>query len=120
MNKDVKRVGEQVRQNREALKISVREFAAQCNVSPSWLSKFERGIEHPGEDAMWRIGKQLNWSRDQIERALLNLGIVPAQYVEILRQQPDLLNLIGRAYIQVGCMEASRKNIGQFAPSPRA
>lgn len=120
MDEDVRLVGERVRQGRETLKISVREFATRCNVSPSWLSKFERGIEHPGEEAMWRIGQQLGWSREMTERALLNLGIVPAQYVEILRQQPDLLNLIGRAFVQVSCMEASRKNATCWPQSPRA
>lgn len=90
-------VGGDIRQFRESWDVGLRELARQIDRSPSWLSKVERGVEKPGEEAIVRIGAALEWSQFKVDTVLLKLGIVPADCIEALQQNPHLLNVLRRA-----------------------
>lgn len=87
-------LGEQVRDFRKSWDMSLRAFARAIDRSPSWVSKFERGTEKPGEETVLKIAEVLGWPQFSVDTALLKLGVVPSEYVEILQRNPHLLEML--------------------------
>lgn len=78
--------GRTVREKRVERQIGLREFAKQIGVSPTYLSKVERGeFAPPAEDKVVRIAQLLELDRD----ALLALaGKVASDVQGIIRRHP--------------------------------
>lgn len=79
-------LGEQVRQWRNEKQIGLREFARRVGLSPTFVSKFERGeFAPPGEEKLRTIARLIERNVDEI-LALANK--VSSDLPEIIRQNP--------------------------------
>jgi transcriptional regulator with XRE-family HTH domain len=94
--RDHKRFGEVIRAHRQDLKITLRTFAAAVEMSPTYLSKVERGeFPPPAEKKIVAIAKRLKLNPDE----LLGLaGRVASDVTQIIQKQPtELANLLRAA-----------------------
>ncbi len=67
-------LGEIIRQERELLDVSMRQFADRVGISNPYLSQIERGLRAPSEQVLNAIARALRMSADALyERA----GIKP-------------------------------------------
>src|SRR6476660_8087245 len=81
-----KNFGALVRREREAKEIGLREMAKQIGVSPTYLSKIERGeFDPPAEDKVRRIAKTMGHDPDEL---LALAGRVASDLTDIIRQRP--------------------------------
>jgi transcriptional regulator with XRE-family HTH domain len=85
----VKTFGATVRKLREQQGISLRKFAEQVGISPTFVSKVERGeFAPPGEEKVRRMAQLLG----QDEDAFLALaGKVSSDLPEIVQDRPQLM-----------------------------
>jgi transcriptional regulator with GAF, ATPase, and Fis domain/transcriptional regulator with XRE-family HTH domain len=92
---DEKRFGEVIRTRREALKVTLRTFATTVNMSPTYLSKVERGeFPPPAEKKIVAIARRLSLNPDE----LLGLaGRVASDVTQIIRKHPSELATFLRA-----------------------
>ena len=68
-------LGEIIRQERELLDLSMRQFADRAGISNPYLSQIERGLRAPSEQVLNAIARTLRVSADALyERA----GIEPS------------------------------------------
>ena len=91
-----KQFGEFIRTRREELKITLRKFAALVDMSPTYLSKVERGeFPPPAEKKILAIAKHLQVDSD----VLLGLaGRVASDVTEIIQKQPlEMANFLRAA-----------------------
>jgi len=78
--------GATVRRLREGKKIGLRKFAAIVGMSPTYLSKVERGeFTPPAEDKVRAIAKALGQDPDEM---LALAGRVSSDLAEIIQRQP--------------------------------
>ena len=78
--------GATVRKEREAESISLRKFAVMVNMSPTYLSKVERGeFPPPAEEKVVAIAKALDQNPDEL---LALAGRVASDLDEIIQKQP--------------------------------
>ena len=78
--------GRKVRKLRGARDISLRKFAAMVDMSPTYLSKVERGeFPPPAEKKVVAIAKALNQNPDEL---LALAGRVASDLDEIIQKQP--------------------------------
>jgi HTH-type transcriptional regulator, competence development regulator len=78
--------GALVRREREAKEIGLREMAKMIGVSPTYLSKIERGdFDPPAEDKVRKIAEIIG--RDPDELLALG-GRVASDLTDIIRQRP--------------------------------
>jgi HTH-type transcriptional regulator, competence development regulator len=78
--------GALVRREREAKEIGLREMAKKIGVSPTYLSKIERGeFDPPAEDKVRRIAEIIGHDHDEL---LALAGRVASDLTEIIRQRP--------------------------------
>ena len=81
-----KSFGALVRQEREAKEIGLREMAKMIGVSPTYLSKIERGeFDPPAEDKVRRIAEIIGRDLDEL---LAIAGRVASDLTDIIRQRP--------------------------------
>jgi transcriptional regulator with XRE-family HTH domain len=81
-----KSFGALVRREREAKEIGLREMAKMIGVSPTYLSKIERGdFDPPAEDKVRRIAKIIARDPDEL---LALAGRVASDLTDIIRQRP--------------------------------
>ena len=81
-----KSFGELIREQREARKISLRNFAKRVDLSPTFISKMERGeMLPPSEDKIKAIAAALELDPDEM---LALAGKVSSDLPEIIRQHP--------------------------------
>jgi HTH-type transcriptional regulator, competence development regulator len=81
-----KSFGALVRQEREAKEIGLREMAKKIGVSPTYLSKIERGdFDPPAEDKVRKIAEIIGRDPDEL---LALAGRVASDLTDIIRQQP--------------------------------
>jgi transcriptional regulator with GAF, ATPase, and Fis domain/transcriptional regulator with XRE-family HTH domain len=87
--------GEVIRTRREELKITLRTFATTVDMSPTYLSKVERGeFSPPAEKKIVAIAKHLSLNPDE----LLGLaGRIASDVTDIIRRQPSALANVVRA-----------------------
>jgi HTH-type transcriptional regulator, competence development regulator len=103
-----KRFGALVRRQREAKDIGLREMAKKIGVSPTYLSKIERGdFDPPAEDKVRKIAEILGRNPDEL---LALAGRVASDLTEIIRQQPRVMANFLRA-----AKGLSADDIAQFA-----
>ena len=77
--------GATVRKEREAKSISLRKFAAMVNMSPTYLSKVERGeFPPPAEEKVVAIADALGQDRDEL---LALAGRVASDLDQIIQRQ---------------------------------
>jgi transcriptional regulator with XRE-family HTH domain len=84
-----KNFGALVRQEREAKEIGLREMAKKIGISPTYLSKIERGdFDPPAEDKVRRIAEIIGHDPDEL---LALAGRVSADLTKIIREHPRQL-----------------------------
>src|SRR6202048_4779959 len=78
--------GALVRREREAKEIGLREMAKKIGVSPTYLSKIERGdFNPPAEDKVKKIAEIIGRDSDEL---LALAGRVATDLTDIIRQRP--------------------------------
>src|SRR5947209_17197392 len=78
--------GALVRREREAKEIGLREMAKNIGVSPTYLSKIERGdFDPPAEDKVRKIAEIIGHDPDEL---LALAGRVASDLTDIIRQRP--------------------------------
>ena len=78
--------GALVRREREAKEIGLREMAKKIGVSPTYLSKIERGdFDPPAEDKVKKIAEIIGRDPDEL---LALAGRVASDLTDIIRQHP--------------------------------
>src|SRR4051794_12033824 len=70
-------LGEYIREQREAAKISLRELAKSAGVSNPYLSQIERGLRKPSAEILQQIAKAL---RISAEALYVQAGILDERY----------------------------------------
>jgi transcriptional regulator with XRE-family HTH domain len=81
-----KNFGALVRQKREAKEIGLREMAKKIGISPTYLSKIERGdFDPPAEDKVRKIAEIIGRDPDEL---LALAGRVASDLTDIIRQRP--------------------------------
>jgi transcriptional regulator with XRE-family HTH domain len=84
-----KSFGALVRREREAKEIGLREMAKKIGVSPTYLSKIERGdFDPPAEDKVRRIAEIIGHDPDEL---LALAGRVSTDLTKIIREHPRQL-----------------------------
>ena len=87
--------GATVRKEREAKSISLRKFAAMVNMSPTYLSKVERGeFPPPAEEKVVAIANALDQNPDEL---LALAGRVASDLDQIIQEQPTEMATFLRA-----------------------
>jgi transcriptional regulator with XRE-family HTH domain len=83
-----------VRREREGKEIGLREMAKMIGVSPTYLSKVERGeFPPPAEDRVKQIAKVIGYDADVL---LALAGRVSSDITEIIKRQPVELTALLR------------------------
>ncbi len=78
--------GSRVRELRELEKVGLRKFAEKVGMSPTYLSKVERGdFPPPSEAKVKAIAEALGQDPDEL---LASAGRFPSELAGIIRQQP--------------------------------
>ena len=78
--------GALVRREREAKEIGLREMAKKLGVSPTYLSKIERGdFDPPAEDKVKKIAEIIGRDPDEL---LALAGRVASDLTDIIRRRP--------------------------------
>jgi len=81
-----KNFGRLVRQERKAKEIGLREMAKKIGVSPTYLSKIERGdFDPPAEDKVRKIAEIIGRDPDEL---LALAGRVASDLTDIILQRP--------------------------------
>jgi transcriptional regulator with XRE-family HTH domain len=81
-----KSFGALVRREREAKEIGLREMAKNIGISPTYLSKIERGdFDPPAEDKVRKIAEIIGRDPDEL---LALAGRVASDLTDIIRQCP--------------------------------
>ena len=78
VGKTVDSLGEYLREQRLAARLSLRQLAEQAGVSNPYLSQIERGLRKPSADVLQQIAKALRISAEQL---YIRAGIVSPEEV---------------------------------------
>ena len=111
MNTDVVNIifGMKLRQARIEANLSLTEFAARADLSPSYVTEIEKGRKHPKTDKIFRMAQVLGKSYDELVSIKLSPALTDLESMlasPLLRQFPfeefdldinDLINLLTRA-----------------------
>ena len=76
--KTVDSLGDYLREQRLAARLSLRQLAEQAGVSNPYLSQIERGLRKPSADVLQQIAKALRISAEQL---YIRAGIVSPEEV---------------------------------------
>lgn len=86
MTNEIENFGAFVRQAREAKEVGLREMAKMIGVSPTYLSRVERGQEAPpAEDKVKAIARIIGCDADEL---LAQAGRVSSDLAEIIKKTP--------------------------------
>ena len=66
VGKTVESLGEYLREQRVAARLSLRQLAEQAGVSNPYLSQIERGLRKPSAEVLQQIAKALRISAEQL------------------------------------------------------
>jgi transcriptional regulator with XRE-family HTH domain len=78
VGKTVGSLGDYLREQRLASRLSLRQLAEQAGVSNPYLSQIERGLRKPSADVLQQIAKALRISAEQL---YIRAGIVSPEVV---------------------------------------
>lgn len=104
----MKTLGERIRELREAKDYSLREFARELNLSPSFFSDIELGRRFPSDEVLTRIAKELG---EPLEKLRAHDTRPP---VEELRRLAASNPMMGAALRRVAKKEVSAKQLWDF------
>ena len=79
VGKTVESLGDYLREQRLAARLSLRQLAEQAGVSNPYLSQIERGLRKPSADVLQQIAKALRISAEQL---YLRAGIISPEVSE--------------------------------------
>lgn len=65
------RLGDVIRERREALNLSQEAFAAECGLHRTYISQLERGLKSPTVRVLATIAQVLKLTPDELLRAAL-------------------------------------------------
>ena len=125
VGKTVESLGDYLREQRVASRLSLRQLAEQAGVSNPYLSQIERGLRKPSAEVLQQIAKALRISAEQL---YIRAGIVSPEdgvggSVELAvladtglteRQKQSLLDV----YASFLALNAARRRRRQLNPRP--
>lgn len=116
--------GMKVRQARTEAELTLSEFAAQCELSPSYVTEIEKGRKYPRADKIMRMAEVLNREYDDLvsiklapslahlESAISSsivrrfpfeeFGFEAADLVNLMTRQPDRASALLHALLGIG------------------
>lgn len=116
--------GMKVRQARTEAKYSLTEFAAQCELSPSYVTEIEKGRKYPRADKIMRMAEVLGKSYDELVSIKLapslvhlettlsssifqrfpfeEFGLEAGDFVSLLTREPDKISALIHAVLEIG------------------
>lgn len=68
------RLGDVIRERRDALNLSQEAFAAECGLHRTYISQLERGLKSPTVRVLATIAQTLKLTPDELLRAALKEG----------------------------------------------
>ena len=63
-----KKIGRRLKARRLELRLSQERIAKACKLSPSYLSQLEAGLRNPTIDVLYRVGKVLGVTLEELVR----------------------------------------------------
>jgi HTH-type transcriptional regulator, competence development regulator len=91
---DIMVFGERIRLLRTECNITLRKFAEMIDVTPTYVSKIERGEAHPPAEAVIkRMAQVLKTDADDL---ITLAGKIPSDLPAIIRQQPKEMAIMLR------------------------
>jgi transcriptional regulator with XRE-family HTH domain len=95
VGKTVESLGDYLREQRVAARLSLRQLAEQAGVSNPYLSQIERGLRKPSAEVLQQIAKALRISAEQL---YIRAGIVsPEDGVGVPQERSVELAILGDA-----------------------
>jgi transcriptional regulator with XRE-family HTH domain len=95
VGKTVESLGDYLREQRVAARLSLRQLAEQAGVSNPYLSQIERGLRKPSAEVLQQIAKALRISAEQL---YIRAGIVsPENGVGVPQERSVELAILGDA-----------------------
>ena len=95
VGKTVESLGDYLREQRVAARLSLRQLAEQAGVSNPYLSQIERGLRKPSAEVLQQIAKALRISAEQL---YIRAGIVsPEAGVGVPQERSVELAILGDA-----------------------
>jgi transcriptional regulator with XRE-family HTH domain len=95
VGKTVESLGDYLKEQRVAARLSLRQLAEQAGVSNPYLSQIERGLRKPSAEVLQQIAKALRISAEQL---YIRAGIVsPENGVGIPQERSVELAILGDA-----------------------
>ena len=113
-----KSFGETIREMREAQDMGLRAAADRLGISPAYLSRIERGKEHPPKpDVIKRIGTLLGGDPDLLFRLAESTDPSLAEYIHLVPNVPEFLRTAMSQKLTSEDFEALIKEIKRRRPS---
>jgi transcriptional regulator with XRE-family HTH domain len=95
VGKTVESLGDYLKEQRVAARLSLRQLAEQAGVSNPYLSQIERGLRRPSAEVLQQIAKALRISAEQL---YIRAGIVsPEEGVGVPQERSVELAILGDA-----------------------
>ena len=83
---DIEKIGERIKRERLAIKLTQKELADRVGVGVPHISKVEAGRENPSDELLEKIAGVFGLDPDEL---LLAAGRVPDEFVEKLAADPS-------------------------------
>ena len=96
VGKTVGSLGDYLREQRQASRLSLRQLAEQAGVSNPYLSQIERGLRRPSAEVLQQIAKALRISAEQL---YLRAGIVSPEEVAGATERSVELAILSDSYL---------------------
>ncbi len=96
VGKTVGSLGDYLREQRQASRLSLRQLAEQAGVSNPYLSQIERGLRKPSAEVLQQIAKALRISAEQF---YLRAGIVSPEPVPDASERSFELAVLGDPHL---------------------
>lgn len=80
------KINRELKKARELKGVSLRKFAELGQISPTYLSRIEKGDFVPGEDVCVRLAALLGWNTTL---TVVKFGHVPVWIRELFKQYPE-------------------------------
>lgn len=113
-----KSFGETIREMREAQDMGLRAAAERLGISPAYLSRIERGKEHPPKpDVIKRIATLLGGDPDLLFRLAESTDPSLAEYIHLMPNVPEFLRTAMAQKLTSEDFEALIQEIKRRRPS---
>lgn len=100
---DPTKLGEYIRDQRNAAQISLRQLAKSADISNPYLSQVERGLRRPSAEILARIATGLRISAETlyVRAGLLEQRLGDQTVIEALTEDPTLTERQRRALLEI-------------------